>query len=314
MGSRISPTPRVACHDGSGAGSRDVDFVPSGGRRKNVTVSRSYQYIESRCAYGEFGNGVFDRMVESRREIWIGMDRSGLIRSARIGWGFFNDEQRTRWETTPHPEAIEDLSPAIDLFAPGCLGGQAFTGAELPTDRSELASALAQQRRLSLHRIGELMGEALLPVQLREALYEVAAALPGAELLANAGDELGRTGPGVARTERGVREELIFEPDSGELLARREVMVDPAADFAPPGAVVGWTCYLSRQHVDGLPEGIPPIPGPPCSPPGAGRGTVIERGFLLSTGYFTDLGPHLENWHTSGIISDAQYDALKRSS
>jgi hypothetical protein len=76
------------------------------------------------------------------------------------------------------------------------------------------------------------MGEALLPVELREPLYEVAAALPGAELLVSARDELGRTGPGVARTERGLRAELIFEPDSGELLARREVMVDPTADLS----------------------------------------------------------------------------------
>jgi hypothetical protein len=41
---------------------------------------------------------------------------------------------------------------------------------------------------------------------------------------------------------------------------------------------------------------------------------VIERGFLLSTGYFIDLDPHLENWHTSGIITDAQYRALKPGS
>ena len=58
----------------------------------------------------------------------------------------------------------------------------------------------------------------------------------------------------------------------------------------------------------------PPIPGPPCRPPGSGRGTLIEPGFLLSTGYFTDLAPHLQNWLTNGVITKAQYDALKEQS
>jgi hypothetical protein len=44
-----------------------------------------------------------------------------------------------------------------------------------------------------------------------------------------------------------------------------------------------------------------------------GRGTLIERGFLLGTGYSTDLAPHLENWDAH-VITDAQYEALKDGS
>jgi hypothetical protein len=225
--------------------------------------SPSYRYIESRCAYCEFGDNVFERMVEWHREIWIGTDRSGLIRSSRIKWSFFTEQQRTRWEATPHPEAAEDLSPGIHLFAPGRIGGRALTLAKLPTDRDELAGALEQQRDLSVRGIGQLMGEALVPVDLRRALYEVAAALPGAEILADARDELGRVGDGVARVEHGLRRELIFDPATGELLACRDVMVDPTADYASPGALVGWTCYLSRDIFDALPRDLPPVPGPP---------------------------------------------------
>jgi len=155
------------------------------------------------------------------------------------------------------------------------------------------------------------MGDALVPVALRRPLYEVAASLSGAEAMDSAVDQLGRSGPGIACVEHGRREELIFDADSRELLARREVLVDGDAGYAPPGATVGWTCYLARELVDGLPEGTPPVPGPPCSPPGSGRGTLIEQGFLLGTGYFTDLAPHLEEWHVQGVISDAQYRALK---
>jgi hypothetical protein len=89
------------------------------------------------------------------------------------------------------------------------------------------------------------------------------------------------------------------------------VLADPDAGYAPPGALVGWTSYLSRGIVDSLPQGTPPVPEPPCIPPGSGRGTVIEPGFSLSTGYFTDLAPHLANWRESGVITEAQYDKLK---
>jgi hypothetical protein len=164
---------------------------------------------------------------------------------------------------------------------------------------------------LTLHGIGQLMGEALVSDALRRALHQAAAQLPGAEVLTTATDELGRTGDGVARVEHGTRVELIVDPDSGELLGDREVLVDPDADYAPPGALVGWTSYLSREIADALPKGTPPVPGPACSPPGSGRGTVIERGFVLSTGYFTELAPHLENWRANGVITNAQYDTLK---
>jgi hypothetical protein len=130
-------------------------------------VGPSYQYIESRCAYGEFGNSVFERMVEWRRAIWLGTDGSGLIRSARVGWTFFSEAQRTRWETTSHPEGVEDLRPFIDLFASGCLGGRGLTLDAFPTDPGQLTAALSQQEHLSIHGIGDLLGEALVPAALR---------------------------------------------------------------------------------------------------------------------------------------------------
>jgi hypothetical protein len=77
------------------------------------------------------------------------------------------------------------------------------------------------------------------------------------------------------------------------------------------GALVGWTSYLPRETVDSLPAGTPPVPGPPCSPPGGERGTTIKPGFVLLAGYFTDLAPQLENWRVDGVIATAQYEALK---
>jgi hypothetical protein len=254
---------------------------------------------------------VYERLREAHREVWFGSDGSGLIRGTLIGSRFFTEERRTRWESAGHRAAREDRTPSVDLFAAGCLHGHGPLLSKLSTDPAALATELGDRRKLTLHRIGELMGEALVSDALGRALHQVAAQLPGAEMLTIATDELGRRGHGITRVEHGSRVELIFEPDSFELMGNREILVDRDADFAPRGAVIGWTSYVSREVVDSLPEGTPPVPGPPCCPPGSGRGTVIEPGFLLSTGYFTDLAPHLENWRANGVINEAQYDALK---
>ena len=274
-------------------------------------MSPAYEHIVSRGAHGEIVNGVYERLREANREVWFGSDGSGLMTETWISSGFFTEEQRKAWPTAQHRAAREDPTPSMSLFAPGCLPGHGPMLSKLPVDTSALASKLEARRMLTLHGIGDLIGEALVPDLLLRRLYEIATQLPAAEVLATATDEIGRNGHGIARLEHGERVELIFDLDSFELLGSREVLVDPDADYARPGALVGWTSYLSRETVDSLPEGTPSGPGPPCSPSGGGRGTVIEPGFSLSTGYFTDLAPHLENWCADGVITTAQYDKLK---
>jgi hypothetical protein len=274
-------------------------------------VSPTYEHIVSRGAHGEIVNGVYERLREANREVWFGSDGSGLMTETWIRSSFFTEGQRKAWQTAQHRAAREDPAPSMSLFAAGCLPGHGPMLSKLPVETSALASKLEARRMLTLHGIGDLIGEALVPDLLLRGLHHIATRLPGAEMLATATDELGRAGQGIARVEHGERVELIFDLDSFELLGSREVLVDPDADYARPGALVGWTSYLSREIVDSLPEGTPPVPGPPCSSPRGGRGTVIERGFSLSTGYFTDLAPHLENWCADGVITAAQYDNLK---
>ncbi len=234
-------------------------------------MSPSYEHIVSQGAHGEIGNNVHQRMREAHREVWFGSDGSGLITETWIRSSFFTEEQRERWDSAGHLAAREATIPSMDLFAAGRLPGHGPMLSKLPTDTSALTTKLEALRMLSLYGIGDLIGEALVPDALRRALHQVAAQLPGAEVLATATDELGRTGHGISRVEHGERVELIFDPDSFELLGSREVLVDPDADYAQPGALVGWTSYLSREIATSLPEGTPPMPGPLCSPPGSGR-------------------------------------------
>ena len=222
-------------------------------------MSLSYEHIVSRGAHGVFTNNVYERLIEADREIWFGSDGSGLIKTTRIRWSFFTEEQRTRWETTEHAPAEEALGPAFDLFAAGRLRGHGPRLSKLPTEPAELAAELRIKRELTLPGIAQLMGEALVPDGLREALYQVAAGLPDAKVLATSSDELGRTGHGIARVEETWREqhgsyvELTFSRDRLELLGVREVLLHRQPGFAPAGAVVGWTSYVTREIVDSLP-------------------------------------------------------------
>lgn len=275
-------------------------------------MARDYEYIDSLACYGEFGNNVFDRLAASRREVWFGDDGSGLIRSQHIRSRFFTDQQRLRWESLPTRRAREAVGPSLDLFAAGCLPGPRRELSHLPSERAELESYLQSRRQLTLHGIHQLIGEALVPTAQRHLLFDLAAELPGAWILDDAADQLGRPGVGIGRVERNSREELVFSPDTQELLGYQQVLVEPDAAYAAPaGAVTGWTAYVSRQLVTALPEGTPPVPGPPCDPPGAGRGTAIRPGLTLGTGYFTELKPQLDQWLAADVITDADHQALQ---
>jgi hypothetical protein len=274
-------------------------------------MARDYEFIDSFACYGESGNNVFDRMAESRREVWFGDDGSGLIRSQRIRSFFFTDEQRLRWENTPNRSAREAIAPSLDLFAAGCFHGPRRQLLRLPKDHAELTEHLRTRRQLTLHSIHQLIGEALVPSELRQVFFDLAAALPGSSILKDTKDHLGRPGVGIARVERAHREELIFDLKTRELLGYRQILIDPDAAYAPAGAITGWTSYVDRRLVEALPANTPPVPEPPCNPPGGGRGTVIRQGLMLGTGYFTDLEPHLDQWLAAGVITKADHQQLK---
>jgi hypothetical protein len=250
-----------------------------------------YVYVESQGAHGVHAVGSYEAFVGSHREIWIGSDCSGMIRESRGPVSFFTPEGEARWRAAGSPN-LE--SSGIDLFAAGCIGSPRSELAALPLDPPQLASELSRRIPLTLHRVYNLLGEALVEPQLCRAVYEVASGLDDTEILGERRDQLGRLGRGLARVEHGERVEAIFDHDASELLGFQRFLVGSGHGYAPAGTLVSWSVFIRRELVDSLPLGTPPVPGPPCSPPGGGRGTVIEPGFLLGTGYFQDLEPQLD--------------------
>jgi hypothetical protein len=228
-----------------------------------------YEYIESRGAHGHHAVGVFDAFVGSRREIWIGSDESGLIRSTSGPVSFFTEEGRARWEAAGSPELAH--GPNNDLFAPGCLSGSRARRAGLLRDPAGLEGALNARSPLTLKAVQGLLGEAVVDAEFCIALYRIARRLVGVEVIDTIVDQLGRRGHGLAHVKNGERLELIFDSDTSELLAYQQFLVEPQ-DFAPAGTLHSWSAYLRRRLVDRLPAEIPPVPMLPCVPPGSGRG------------------------------------------
>jgi hypothetical protein len=275
-----------------------------------VTLSGvvDYVYVESRGAHGHHAVGSFDAFVEKRREIWIGSDCSGMIRETSGPVSFFTPDGEARWRAAGSPD-LE--GSGLDLFAPGCIGAPRSELAQLPLDPTRLAGELSRRVPLTLRRVYNLLGESLVDRALCQAFYDVASRLDGVEVLGETTDQTGRVGLGLARVERGERVEVIFDSDASELLAYQLFLTDASHGYAPVGTLVSWAAFIHRELVESLPTGTPPVPGPPCSPAGGGRGTLIERDFLLGTGYFEELEPQLEEWRAAGVITAAQYRAVR---
>jgi hypothetical protein len=208
------------------------------------------------------GNGdTFLFHFPMTRESWLGHDGSGRIFNT---WGpvtFPTEEDRAKWIVAGSPDLYEiqtdgDLDERRtedDYFAPGELTDP-NRYANLPPDPEELLE-LIESRELvggpngdweTFSIIGDLLREASPPPKVRAALYQVAAELPGVELVGRVVDGAGRPGVAVAYTNPSSdlrsRLELIFDPTTAELLGWSEVLVaDSTVDVETggPGAIYG---------------------------------------------------------------------------
>jgi hypothetical protein len=106
------------------------------------------------------------------------------------------------------------------------VGGTSLTWDQLyalPTDPAKLEPVLRSDIKgagpnptAELYTIvGDLLRESPAPPALREALYEVAANIPGVKVVGHYKDALGRTGTAVERDG----ETLVIDPNNGQLLA-----------------------------------------------------------------------------------------------
>jgi hypothetical protein len=179
-------------------------------------------------------------------EAWLGTDGSG----ERIG--------------------TQDGKPYHDTYRAGELSWE--DNSNLPTDPSallkviesgDLGGASHPSVSVMFQIVGETLQGGYASPELRSALYQVAANLPGVELVGNAQDHIGREGTEVAYTHSSMRDGLIFDPSTSQVLEENMTLVGPDAGTDVPGAIPGpnpgeqtvsYTVYDESGVVDSIGE------------------------------------------------------------
>jgi hypothetical protein len=129
-------------------------------------------------------------------------------------------------------------------------GGEAAAAETLRPAAAAIASAAAAPGP------GEYLYTRSRGPPLPATLYEVAARIPGVQLVGAVRDPAGRRGVAVALVdEQGIRSELVFDPETSALLAERDVLAErvPKPDAAP-GTMIGHTTYLETAVVGSTSE------------------------------------------------------------
>jgi len=237
------------------AGQQPPDPTPQPGQ---------YLYTRSESAWTLLyvvGNGrTFLFNTPMIRQSWHGPDGSGRILNTFGRASFPTEEDRATWIAAGSPDLYQ-VQADVDLyegrtedsrFGPGELTYPDY--ADLPTDPEELLELIESRELIggpdgdwqTFSIIGDLLREVSPGPKVRAALYQIAAELPGVELVGRVVDGAGRQGVAVAYTnpssDARARLELIFDPTTAELFGWGEVLVaDSTVDVESggPGAVYG---------------------------------------------------------------------------
>lgn len=193
------------------------------------------------------------------REAWIAPDGSGRIREVDGSPSFVTSADRDAWLAAGKPDLTGDRNSDQNFQQ----GGLSYLDlSNVPSDPVQLKQ-LIESRTIeggppgdaeTFTIISDLLRETYAPPAVRSALYTIASQLPGVELVGQVHDQLGRSGIAVAYSSHGIRDELIFDPQTSALLAERQQVVatDPSqtASWVPVGTVIESTAYVRSGVVD----------------------------------------------------------------
>jgi RNA polymerase sigma-70 factor (ECF subfamily) len=221
------------------------------GRGEYLYVKSEDAYLSTTVISSELW---FSVLVPHVREIWLGPD-GGRIRQSSGEPRFLSERDREQWIAAGRPELREpawegSTEPAQSL--------------DLPSDPDALYQRLEHDAAGHPEGVYEemftLVGDALRETsaspEQRAALYEVAARLPGVQLVGRVTDPAGRPGLAVAMTHPadGVRHALVFDPETSALLAEEQLAL-PGNEFGyPEGELIGYATYLETGVVDSVGE------------------------------------------------------------
>ncbi len=240
---------------------------------------------------------AFNALMPTRQEEWLSPDGAGRLRQVAGTPRFFTSEEKSRWVAAGSPlppgfdpayqqkypphgvHVLEVRRGVMDTEHPRWKGFRFPDTSRLPTEPNALLRAVGSNQiavrgfnllSASAKHLGTqktirqlfnilLEGNPMRP-QLRAAVFNALAELPGIEVNTHATDSLGRQGYAINSPDpkTGGGEEFIFDPDTSEVLAQRTFIGDPTGDpwlkGVPAGTTIRETDYLATAVVDSTHE------------------------------------------------------------
>jgi hypothetical protein len=224
-----------------------------------------YLYTRSEDAYTSttvMKAGAFTVLIPHRRESWLGPDNKGWLISHSGTPRFMSPRHREQWIALGRPDLGEgDMNLALEN-SDGPTPPMASLS--LPDDPDVLYAQLEREAEGNSNGtnvemftlVADNLRETFTTPAQRAALYEVAARIPGVELVGTVRDPAGRSGTAVAidGDHNSERHMLIFDPATASLLAEEYVALEGNWLQVPAGTRTGWSTYLEAEVVDRLKE------------------------------------------------------------
>jgi hypothetical protein len=243
------------------------------------------------------GPHAYNAVVATRSQTWLGDEGQGRRREVLAGLDFWSKGEEDRWQAAGSPlpppwnpeyrqiyksaykGATEQDTHVIDQMQKGYGSTFHFPDTSmLPTEAPVLRQE-AEANELDYTGFNHIGGkepkqleaqetkEELLNVlqegipspALQAAIFNALAEISGIVVLRDVTDGVGRQGAAiVARVESGVQWQTIFDPESGEFLGSRGILIDPAASRElkeiPAGTVIDERDFLAAGVVDSTEE------------------------------------------------------------
>jgi len=202
-------------------------------------------------------------------------------RSGRTPLAYFSPEDQRLWESVsptydapPQPETVRAKDAHFfrtgdgvnmqvgDLVVGWSTPDPAFLRS-LPRDPARLLSAIRRtagdsgpsRDSAAFGIIADVLRGGYVPADLRAALFEAATQLPGVDVVEGPVDLDGHVGIAVGRAEPSnhIRQELVFEETTGQVIGEREVLTADSADLGRPAGTVIKYSSVTTEVVNSAP-------------------------------------------------------------
>jgi hypothetical protein len=216
--------------------------------------SSSFLYHEIKIQGPEsstyIGTGTYTLNVSFTRQTWLAADGSGKTIKTYDAVSFASDDDRAMWQQLGRPPI-----PAVGESDPQTYGPRGlnhYPVDRLPSDPEQLKGVLDAGTVIvepggnvnELSTIGELLAQGDVSPDVRAALFDLAAQIPGVSVQQDALDPIGRPATAVSVVDAVRRTTLFFDAHDGSILGE-SVRPNPGVAGEPT-----WTAYESAGIVD----------------------------------------------------------------